>query len=156
MESLVARKRMMQVWLKFGRREPPTSCELPADFRCITVHAKPLTARCETVVSVRGRRLGVGGCRPNPGPSREDLLAIGDRDNNAKAVAASEGSKSDKRKQSLYFPEEMLEEIKEEAARLDRSLSWIVQRAWKIARVEIKRLPSVDDILEDEEQEQRA
>jgi len=83
-------------------------------------------------------------------------LAIGDKDNNAKAAAASEGSKSDKRKQSLYFPEEMLEEIKEEAARLDRSLSWIVQRAWKIARVEIKRLPSVDDILEDEEQEQRA
>jgi len=82
-------------------------------------------------------------------------LAIGDRDNNAK-VAASEGSKSDKRKQSLYFPEEMLEEIKEEAARLDRSLSWIVQRAWKIARVEIKRLPSVDDILEDEEQGQSA
>ena len=70
--------------------------------------------------------------------------------------SATDVSKSDKRKQSLYFPEEMLEEIKEEAARLDRSLSWIVQRAWKIARVEIKRLPSVDDILEDEEQEQGA
>lgn len=82
-------------------------------------------------------------------------MAIGDRDTNAKPVS-SEGSKSDKRKQSLYFPEEMLEEIKEEAARLDRSLSWIVQRAWKIARVEIKRLPSVDDILEDEDQEQPA
>ena len=81
-------------------------------------------------------------------------MAIGDRDNNVKAPVTGEGSKSDKRKQSLYFPEEMLEEIKEEAARLDRSLSWIVQRAWKIARVEIKRLPSVDDILEDEEQEQ--
>jgi uncharacterized small protein (TIGR04563 family) len=85
---------------------------------------------------------------------QEDLLAIADRETNAKV--AGEGSKSDKRKQSLYFPEEMLEEIKEEAARLDRSLSWIVQRAWKIARVEIKRLPSVDDILEDEEQEQGA
>ena len=42
----------------------------------------------------------------------EDLLAIGDKDNSAKS--AGEGSKSDKRKQSLYFPEEMLEEIKEE------------------------------------------
>ena len=159
MESLLARKRMRRLWLKFGRREPrrrpPFPAEAQSDCEAATVHAKPLTARCETVVSVRGRRLGVGGCSPNPGPSREDLLAIGDRDNNAKA-AASEGSKSDKRKQSLYFPEEMLEEIKEEAARLDRSLSWIVQRAWKIARVEIKRLPSVDDILEDEEQEQRA
>lgn len=57
---------------------------------------------------------------------------------------------SDKRKQSLYFPEAMLEEIKEEAARLDRSLSWVVQRAWKVARLEIKRIPSVND-LEDEE-----
>ena len=35
---------------------------------------------------------------------------------------------SDKRKQSLYFPEEMLKEIQEEATRQDRSLSWIVQK----------------------------
>ena len=57
----------------------------------------------------------------------------------------------DKRKQSLYFPESMLQEIKDEAARLDRSLSWIVQRAWKIARLEIKKIPSVNDIADDEE-----
>ncbi len=55
---------------------------------------------------------------------------------------------SDKRKQSLYFPEAMLQEIKDEAARLDRSLSWIVQRAWKLARLEIKKIPSVNDIEE--------
>ncbi len=60
--------------------------------------------------------------------------------------------KSDKRKQSLYFPESMLNEIKEEAARLDRSLSWVVQRAWKQARLDIKKLPSVNDVddLDDE------
>jgi len=64
----------------------------------------------------------------------------------------SSGTKgSDKRKQSLYFPEAMLQEIKDEAARLDRSLSWIAQRAWKIARVEIKKIPSVNDIPDDEE-----
>jgi uncharacterized small protein (TIGR04563 family) len=63
----------------------------------------------------------------------------------------SEGSKTDKRKQSLYFPESMLQEIKEEAARLDRSLSWVVQRAWKISRLEIKKLPSVNDIEGGEE-----
>lgn len=51
-------------------------------------------------------------------------------------------SQSDKRKQSLYFPETMLEEIHQEAARLERSLSWIVQRAWKTARPEIRKLPS--------------
>lgn len=51
-------------------------------------------------------------------------------------------SQSDKRKQSLYFPESMLVEINDEAARLERSLSWIVQRAWKTARPEIRKLPS--------------
>jgi uncharacterized small protein (TIGR04563 family) len=51
---------------------------------------------------------------------------------------------SDKRKQSLYFPEEMLKEIQEEATRQDRSLSWIVQKAWRIARNEIRKYPSVN------------
>jgi uncharacterized small protein (TIGR04563 family) len=56
---------------------------------------------------------------------------------------------SDKRKQSLYFPEAMLQEIKDEAARLDRSLSWVVQRAWKMARLDIKKIPSVNEVEED-------
>jgi uncharacterized small protein (TIGR04563 family) len=55
---------------------------------------------------------------------------------------------SDKRKQSLYFPVEMLQEIQAEAFRLDRSLSWIVQQAWKKARPEIARFPSVNDVTE--------
>lgn len=54
-------------------------------------------------------------------------------------------SKSDKRKQSLYFPEDMLAEITAEAARQDRSLSWIVQKAWKIARKDIMKYPSVNE-----------
>jgi uncharacterized small protein (TIGR04563 family) len=53
---------------------------------------------------------------------------------------------TDKRKQSLYFPEEMLEQIREEALRQDRSLSWIIQRAWLIARDELKRIPSTEDV----------
>ena len=55
-------------------------------------------------------------------------------------------SQSDKRKQSLYFPEEMLKEIQEEATRQDRSLSWVVQQAWKIARERIKGFPAVNDV----------
>ena len=51
---------------------------------------------------------------------------------------------TDNRKQSLYFPEEMLEEIQREAGRQDRSISWIVQQAWKVARGDIRRIPSVD------------
>ena len=76
-------------------------------------------------------------------------MAIGDKDPKPTTASAAD-SKTDKRKQSLYFPESMLQEIKEEAARLDRSLSWVVQRAWKISRLEIKKLPSVNDV-EDED-----
>lgn len=60
-------------------------------------------------------------------------------------------AKSDKRKQSLYFPEEMLSEIQWEATRQDRSLSWIVQKAWKVARKEIQKYPSVNDMVPGDE-----
>ena len=53
---------------------------------------------------------------------------------------------SDKRKQSLYFPEEMLLEIQEQATRQDRSLSWIVQQAWRSARAQIAKMPGMDDL----------
>jgi uncharacterized small protein (TIGR04563 family) len=54
---------------------------------------------------------------------------------------------TDNRKQSLYFPEDMLEEIQREAERQDRSISWIVQQAWKVARADIRKLPSVNDVI---------
>jgi uncharacterized small protein (TIGR04563 family) len=56
---------------------------------------------------------------------------------------------SDKRKQSLYFPEEMLREIGAEATRQDRSLSWIVQKAWKTARKEVMSIPTVQVPLDE-------
>ena len=62
-------------------------------------------------------------------------------------------SQTDSRKQSLYFPEEMLKEIQNEANRQDRSLSWIVQQAWKIARERIKAFPAVNDGLPDPREE---
>lgn len=69
-----------------------------------------------------------------------------------KASTSGEGgSTADKRKQSLYFPETMLEEIKAEATRLDRSLSWVVQRAWKVAKAEIAKLPSVTQEGDDDD-----
>jgi uncharacterized small protein (TIGR04563 family) len=54
---------------------------------------------------------------------------------------------TDHRKQSLYFPEDMLEEIQREATRQDRSLSWIVQQAWKVARAELRKMPSPNDVF---------
>jgi uncharacterized small protein (TIGR04563 family) len=56
---------------------------------------------------------------------------------------------SDKRKQSLYFPEEMLKEIGDEATRQDRSLSWIIQKAWKAARKDIMAVRSMNDLPAD-------
>ena len=52
---------------------------------------------------------------------------------------------TDKRKQSLYFPESMLSSIQKEAERLDRSLSWIVQRCVKIGLPELRNLPSTEE-----------
>ena len=53
----------------------------------------------------------------------------------------------DKRKQSLYFPDDMLNEIMKEAIRLDRSLSWVVQRAWRVASDKVRNFPSVDHLV---------
>jgi len=52
---------------------------------------------------------------------------------------------NEKRKQSLYFPEEMLREIQQEAIRLDRSLSWLVQQAWRLARERVLSMRSIKD-----------
>ncbi|MCG8424334.1 MAG: TIGR04563 family protein [Proteobacteria bacterium] len=62
---------------------------------------------------------------------------------------------SDKRKQSLYFPADMLKEIQHEAARQDRSMSWIVQKAWLAARHELRKYPSVNDIADDGADDER-
>jgi uncharacterized small protein (TIGR04563 family) len=59
-------------------------------------------------------------------------------------------SANDARKQSLYFPEDMLSEIQQQAQRLDRSLSWVVQQAWKISKLELKKIPSPNDMLDDD------
>jgi uncharacterized small protein (TIGR04563 family) len=48
---------------------------------------------------------------------------------------------SQKRKVTLYFNAAMLAETQKEALRQDRSISWIIQAAWKLARDEVKRMP---------------
>jgi uncharacterized small protein (TIGR04563 family) len=53
------------------------------------------------------------------------------------------GVPSPKKKVTLYFSSSMLEETQREAIRQDRSISWIIQAAWRMSRDEIKRLPSV-------------
>jgi uncharacterized small protein (TIGR04563 family) len=53
-----------------------------------------------------------------------------------------------KLKQSLYFSEEMLREIQQEADRIGRPVSWVVQRAWALARQEIRAMPGLDRLNE--------
>ena len=54
---------------------------------------------------------------------------------------------SPKRKVTLYFNSGMLGETQKEAIRQDRSVSWIIQAAWKIARDDVRRLPGVGAVL---------
>lgn len=49
---------------------------------------------------------------------------------------------SQKRKVTLYFNAAMLAETQKEAIRQDRSVSWIIQAAWRIAREDVKRMPA--------------
>ena len=49
---------------------------------------------------------------------------------------------SQKRKVTLYFNAAMLAETQKEALRQDRSISWIIQACWRIARDMVKQMPS--------------
>lgn len=54
-----------------------------------------------------------------------------------------------KKKMTLYFSEEIINETKQEALRQDRSLSWIMEVAWKIARERLQGMPGVDEFVDD-------
>ena len=52
------------------------------------------------------------------------------------------------KRQALYFPSEMLEDIQLEAHRQDRSISWLIQQAWRIARTDLQKVPSTTDYFD--------
>lgn len=49
------------------------------------------------------------------------------------------------RKRSVYFPPDMMDEIEHEMARQERTLSWLLQQAWRVARPTLRSLPAVQD-----------
>jgi uncharacterized small protein (TIGR04563 family) len=51
-------------------------------------------------------------------------------------------------KLTLYFSEELLKEAQEEAERQDRSISWIVQQAWRLSRDKLASYPSIEQLME--------
>lgn len=48
---------------------------------------------------------------------------------------------TDPRKRSLYLPDRMVEEVRAEAERLERSWSWVIQQAWRLSRERIRAMP---------------
>jgi uncharacterized small protein (TIGR04563 family) len=59
------------------------------------------------------------------------------------ALSAAKGSYGgDKRKQTLYFPDDMLADMRAVAGRLDVSLSLVAQAAFSLARDAIAALPA--------------
>ncbi len=54
------------------------------------------------------------------------------------------------RKTQLYFEVEVHNEIHAEATRQDRSVSWIVKAAWKIARKQIMSDPASTNLLDEQ------
>jgi uncharacterized small protein (TIGR04563 family) len=49
-------------------------------------------------------------------------------------------------KQSLKLPTELVVEMRAEATRLEKSLSWVAQEAWRRARARIRELPGVSEV----------
>lgn len=49
------------------------------------------------------------------------------------------------RKQSVYLPADLLAEVESEGRRLDRSTSWMLHRAWQVARRELRAAPSAPE-----------
>lgn len=49
-------------------------------------------------------------------------------------------------KRSVYLPAEMLEQIEHEMQRQERTLSWLIQQAWRIAGPTIRNFPGMDDL----------
>ena len=46
---------------------------------------------------------------------------------------------------SVFFPSDMIREIRAEAKRTDRSISWLMQFAWRRVRDEVKELATVEE-----------
>lgn len=65
---------------------------------------------------------------------------------NRRGEGGSNSGNMAERKTSLYFKGNTLQEIQECAARLDRSVSWVIQRAWALSKDQLAHMPSMSDV----------
>lgn len=49
-------------------------------------------------------------------------------------------------RQSLYIPDDIYADMMCQCVRLDRNISWLIRRAWALARERIAEFPSVEDM----------
>ena len=54
-----------------------------------------------------------------------------------------------KKKMTLYFAEDVFHETKQEALRQDRSMSWVMEVAWKIARERLQSMPVIEELVDE-------
>lgn len=48
-----------------------------------------------------------------------------------------------KNKLTIYVPDDVFNEMKNEADRQDRTVSWLVEHTWRLSRKQIQAYPSV-------------
>lgn len=53
-------------------------------------------------------------------------------------------NKYSKNKKTIYIPDPLLRELEAEAKRQDRTVSWLIKRAWLESRDKIKQYPGVE------------
>ena len=51
-----------------------------------------------------------------------------------------------KQKLTVYVPDDIHMEMKNEADRQDRTVSWLVEHCWRIARTKLQSYPSISDM----------
>jgi uncharacterized small protein (TIGR04563 family) len=51
--------------------------------------------------------------------------------------------KYSRNKRSVYIPDQIITELEAEAKRQDRTVSWLLKRAWLESREKIKKYPGV-------------
>lgn len=56
---------------------------------------------------------------------------------------------SAKQKLTVYVSDEIFEEMKAEADRQDRTVSWMVEMCWRLSRTKIQTLSGVADLFDE-------
>ena len=54
-----------------------------------------------------------------------------------------------RKKLTIYLSEDLVQETKREALRHDRSMSWVIEMAWRLSGQKIQEMPAIRDLTGD-------